>query len=181
MKNRLLLFCLISGGLLLINSCEKENLELLTTTEEGFLTDTVICELTANISLTDSATLVVSTVSGLSPYSYLWSEGSTTSMITPMSDGTYSVTVTDDEGCFTDVAYEYSTADLCALFTIQATYYDSSGQNYLGVNTSGGLAPYSYNWSEGSSTELIGPVGNGTFGITVTDSQGCVREDEITI
>ncbi|MGH1434341.1 MAG: hypothetical protein ACRBG0_07775 [Lewinella sp.] len=181
MKNRLLLFCLISGGLLLVNSCEKENVELLSTTEEEFLTDTVICEITANISLTDSATLVVFTAGGLSPYSYLWSQGATTSMITPTIDGTYSVTVTDGEGCFTATTYEYSATDLCVLFTIQAIHYDSSGQNYLSVSTTGGLAPYSYNWSEGSATQLIGPVSNGTFGITVVDSQGCVREDEITI
>ena len=36
---------------------------------------------------------------GTSPYSYLWSNGDTTAVITDLAPGTYYVTVTDDNGC----------------------------------------------------------------------------------
>lgn len=36
---------------------------------------------------------------GTSPYTYLWSNGSTTSQITGLAIGNYTVTVTDDNGC----------------------------------------------------------------------------------
>lgn len=182
MKYWLLPLCLLTTALLLMSSCEKENLQVLTTVEEEIQVDTIICEISANVFLSsDSLTLAVSITGGVSPYSYFWSEGSATNTITPTNDGTYTVTVTDDEGCFTTADYEYMATDTCADFTVQAVYIDSSGLNYLQLDISGGLAPFNYNWSEGSHTSEIGPIGNGTFGVTVTDDRGCSAEDEITI
>lgn len=46
-----------------------------------------------------SATLTASATGGTPPFTYLWSNGGTTSSITATAPGTYSVTVTDANGC----------------------------------------------------------------------------------
>jgi hypothetical protein len=48
-------------------------------------------------------TATVNVVGGTEPYTYLWSNGQTTQTATGLAAGTYSVTVTDANGCTVDV------------------------------------------------------------------------------
>jgi len=47
----------------------------------------------------DNGTAQVTASGGTAPYSYSWSNGGSTSEITDLADGAYTVTVTDDNGC----------------------------------------------------------------------------------
>ena len=44
---------------------------------------------------------------GVSPYSYLWNTSENTSIIIPLSNGTYWCVVTDANNCFSDTSYFY--------------------------------------------------------------------------
>ena len=49
--------------------------------------------------------LLVNIISGISPYSYQWNTGDTTSQITALTNGEYWVIVTDANGCISDTAF----------------------------------------------------------------------------
>ncbi len=48
---------------------------------------------------TNNGIIDISTVNGSPPFSYLWSDNSSSSLISNLSSGQYSVTVTDQQGC----------------------------------------------------------------------------------
>jgi gliding motility-associated-like protein len=102
---------------------------------------------------------------------WAWSNNQTTPGITVHTTGTYSVTVTDTNGC------TGTTSDNISL-TAQAPTPSISGSTVLctgatialGVN--GG--PYSiYQWSNNATTATISVNMPGNYGVTVSNSAGC--------
>lgn len=72
---------------------------------------TLIEAVSATVSTTDASSptsyngrAVAVVTSGLSPYTFIWSEGGTQHLIQGLPPGTYQVTVTDARGCYTVVA-----------------------------------------------------------------------------
>lgn len=137
---------------------------------------------------TDSSavnTLLTATPSsGTAPYTYVWSNGATTNSIEITEYGTYTVDITDANGCTTSASYEYVYTDPCLDFMVEVgVAQDSTGtggnNNLLYPSTSGGVGPYAYNWSTGETTYTIIPSGAGNYSVTVTDNNGCVAEDDI--
>ncbi len=113
---------------------------------------------------------------GTSPYSYSWSNGATTQNLTNIQAGTYSVTVTDANGCtFAASAIQVSqpAAALQTSFSSQNINCFGDNTGSVSVNVSGGTSPYTYNWSNGASTQNLTSVGAGTYTLTVTDANGC--------
>jgi hypothetical protein len=51
----------------------------------------------------------ITVIGGITEYSYLWSNASTSQDLTGLEDGTYSVVVTDANGCIIGDSYEVST------------------------------------------------------------------------
>lgn len=49
------------------------------------------------------------------------------------------------------------------------------------VNASGGVQPYAYSWSTGSTSAQINNLSAGTYTVTVTDAAGCTAEDNYTV
>ncbi|MCZ2101555.1 MAG: T9SS type A sorting domain-containing protein, partial [Chitinophagales bacterium] len=73
------------------------------------LTTTVNDVLEAIINKEDNG-FVLEVKGGTSPYTYLWSTGEATEKITPASVGTYTVTVTDSNGCSVVVEADFTVA-----------------------------------------------------------------------
>ena len=97
---------------------------------------------------------------GSFPYNYTWSDGTSTvgTSLNLLSQpaGTYTVTVTDGNGC-TDTSGPYTisefgapTIDATAIIFIPETC-DSINGSIGGITVSGGTAPISYSWSDGTS------------------------------
>ena len=132
--------------------------------------------------LTDGGATAAAT-GGNVPFSYSWSNGATTASITGVSAGTYSVTVTDQNGCYDSAS---STVTEPALL-VSAVYVDSNvtcnGLSDGGATAAatGGNAPYTYSWSNGATTASITGVSAGTYSVTVTDNKGCYDSASATI
>ena len=111
--------------------------------------------------------------------SYLWSDPSaqTTQTASGLLAGNYSCQVSSDLGCVGTVTvsiYE-SPPLLISTASLVDVSCHSGNDGTLTVNTSGGMAPYTYSWDNSSSISNVGqqlPAGPQT--VTVTDANGCI-------
>ena len=130
--------------------------------------------------LTGSATAMGS--GGVAPYTYAWSTGATTQMITGLSTGSYSVTITDQNGCTATEAFNIISQ---GNITVNVTGTDSADcddpSGTATVTATGGTAPYTYLWSEGDTSATLTDLAAGTYGVTVTDANGCQGSGSVTI
>ena len=109
-------------------------------------------------------TLTASAMNGTAPYTYVWNtiNNDTTLFVANQDVGTYTVTVTDANGC-TDIATTTITQDdpvdaLSSLVPIECAGGTAAS---ITVMPTGGTAPYSYLWSTASmdTTATIDSLG----------------------
>ncbi|MBL0052114.1 MAG: SprB repeat-containing protein [Bacteroidetes bacterium] len=122
----------------------------------------------------------VTTSGGTSPYSFLWNDGDTNEDRTNLAAGTYTVTVTDDNGCTAILS-----VTLYEPLSVTCAGVDPSsvGANDGSVTTVvvGGLAGYTYIWSNGDTSNDLGAVAAGTYTVTVTDILGNTSTCQTTL
>jgi hypothetical protein len=109
------------------------------------------------------------------PYTYVWSTGATTEDINGLNTGAYDVTVSDSNGCVYSDTYSVSGPTALSFNSVN-TSSPSCGtlvDGLIDVSVSGGVAPYSYLWNNGATTEDLNGVANGSYSVTVTDANGC--------
>ena len=121
---------------------------------------------------------------GTMPYAFSWSNGGVTEDLNGLTAGTYSLTVTDGNGCSVYANYDVLEALDPLLITLNSISHvscswDSDGA--IDISVSGGLAPYTYSWSNGATSEDLNNLSGGTFTVTVTDANGIVANDSYTI
>lgn len=121
-----------------------------------------------------TATISVSTNGGTAPLTYLWSNGGTTPSITVVA-GTYSATITDAAGCVVTVPPTVLSEPSALTATINTTDESVAGANdgSAVANAAGGTAPYTYLWSNGSTSNPATGLGAGSYTVTITDANGC--------
>ncbi|HTB05944.1 MAG TPA: T9SS type A sorting domain-containing protein, partial [Bacteroidia bacterium] len=132
-----------------------------------------------------NGTATANVTGGTAPYNYVWSDASsqTTATATGLSAGTYSVTVTDANGCSSVVSV--ATVIEPAVMTVTTSSTRSTGSDGTATaNVSGGTAPYSYVWSDASSQTTATATGLsvGSYTVIVNDVNGCgAVTDSITV
>ncbi|MDO8969178.1 MAG: SprB repeat-containing protein, partial [Saprospiraceae bacterium] len=123
-----------------------------------------------------SGSVTVNTGGGTPPYVLLWTGGSANQTLTGLLAGTYTVTVTDGNGCTATSSTTVSEPAQDLLATISATTnVDCFGGNNGSATAvgSGGTGPYSYAWSNGQMLDLATGLAAGTHTVTVTDANSC--------
>ncbi|MFD1551480.1 T9SS type A sorting domain-containing protein, partial [Putridiphycobacter roseus] len=113
---------------------------------------------------------------------YAWSNGGTTATLSGLVAGTYTVTITDANGC-TETA-SAMVSEPAAIITTTNTNDVTCNASCDGagmVNVSGGTAPYTYAWSNGEANASLTGLCAGTYVVTITDANGCMAVDSITI
>ena len=129
-----------------------------------------------------AATAIVS--GGAPGYTYLWNDPSnqTTPTATGLCAGTYMVIVTDSNGC---TAQDTVTINNLIVIQINPSLVNISCNGICdGMATalpSGGQAPYTYQWSNGDTTQTADSLCPGFVYVTVTDSNGCASTDSINM
>lgn len=113
---------------------------------------------------------------GTGSFSYDWNSGlSTNEDLTLLSSGSFTVTVTDANSC-TQQAVITITQPAALIAGIDSLRHPSScngsnGEIYTSV--SGGIAPYSFTWSNSAMTEDLTGLVAGTYTCTITDANNC--------
>ena len=120
---------------------------------------------------------------GVAPYRYSWSNGDKAKDIVGVQAGSYSVRITDANGCIQNV-----NATITEPAALVATLGAVNNNNCFGetkgsvqVAVSGGTQPYVYAWTSGESTKDINNLAVGEYSLNVTDANGCAQSVKATI
>ncbi len=167
------------------------------------ITDFNECTKTQNATITQPATSVSGTTAithvscydgstgainlspsgGTAPYNFNWGGGITTEDRTGLSAGSYSVTITDANGCMASVSATLteptSSVSGTSATTHVSCYGGSNGE--INLTATGGTAPYTFNWGGGITTEDRTDLSAGTYAVTITDTNGCTASVSTTI
>ncbi|MBA9074765.1 hypothetical protein GGR22_002938 [Flavobacterium gossypii] len=113
---------------------------------------------------------------GVGPYTFNWGGGVTTEDRTTLTAGTYSVTITDANGCTGTVSGIVVTQPAAAVSAVTvvtniACFGNSTGA--INLTPTGGVGPYTFNWGGGITTEDRTGLAAGTYTVTITDANGC--------
>ncbi|MBN8697608.1 MAG: gliding motility-associated C-terminal domain-containing protein [Bacteroidetes bacterium] len=137
-------------------------------------------------------TATVNASGGTAPYTYDWTPGAPvgdgTNAVTNLCPGNYTVTVTDFNGCIATYDTTITEPPLLTL-TMSQTNASCGGvcDGTATATVSGGVTPYVYVWSNGSSTSTnsttntISNLCAGSYTLQITDANGCSRTDSVTI
>ncbi|OFX16949.1 MAG: hypothetical protein A2033_01310, partial [Bacteroidetes bacterium GWA2_31_9] len=153
------------------NSCT--NTASVTINEPSALTAGVVSSNVSCNSINDgSVSLTVS--GGTIAYSFLWSNSATTEDISGLSANSYSVTITDANGCQTNASANITEPlSLSTNFTVTNVNCNGNASGAVNVTVTGGTTAYSYLWDNSEITEDLNNVIAGTYNLQITDANGC--------
>ncbi|HZG00123.1 MAG TPA: SprB repeat-containing protein, partial [Chitinophagales bacterium] len=142
-------------------------------------TDVSVSGTTTNGTCADPCAGTISqTVSGAhAPYTYDWSDGANTKNRSGLCAGVYSVTVTSANGCTASATYTI-TAPTPVNVDVTVDNPACPGETgFASAIVSGGTAPFSFIWSNGSTAADLSGLNGGTYCVTLTDATGCTATD----
>lgn len=167
------------------------------------VTDDAGCIKTTSFSISEPSSITISTVNLLCyndcngvvnvgfenatpPFSYQWEPSdigsSSSGYISSLCEGEYTVTVTDSLNCSKSSSFSILAPDEIVVSPVELIQ-DSANQ-CIGsaiANVTGGMTPYSYNWSNADSTQQVTNLCTGTYTITIIDANGCSKSSSIFI
>jgi gliding motility-associated-like protein len=130
------------------------------------------------LSFCDGNSVTLSTAAAAG---YQWSNGSRTGAITVNRDGSYTVRITDNNGCTSPVSdavtvtvNPYPAGQIAA-----AGPFVSGNTHYMQLTAP--TANGTYNWSTGDQSATTRVTRSGTYGVAVTTAQGCERDFDIAV
>jgi hypothetical protein len=139
----------------------------------------------------NTGVIITKVTGGTPPYTYIWSNGETTPEIHNLSMGGYVVYVRDARYADNGITGHYCFAQDQAFITspngiefnaaithpVCSGYSDGS----IILNVTGGVAPYSYLWENGSSESSRTELPAGVYSVSVTDDNGCIISQTYTL
>lgn len=132
----------------------------------------------------NNASITIDTIlGGIPPYQVSWSNFGTGNSQMNLSADTYTISITDAEGCERDFPIVIEEAPLFLIDPV-VNQMSCSGENdaNIALNFVGGLAPVSVVWDDdptaGTTRNNLAP---GTYNVTITDGTPCVIQDSFTI
>lgn len=167
------------------------------------VTDNLGCITTSSFTITEPTALALSftstnvtcfagtdgsadlTVSGGTPgYSYSWSSGATTEDESNLAAGTYTLVLTDANGCTSVLSGITITEPSEILATVSTTDVTCNGgsDGSATVTPTGGIPGYTYSWAPAGGTNATATgLPAGGYTCTITDNNGCVRPQTLSI
>ncbi|MDW8273824.1 MAG: gliding motility-associated C-terminal domain-containing protein, partial [Chitinophagales bacterium] len=154
------------------NSC-KDSLSV-TISQPGKLFVSLASSTNVSCNGGNDGTIDITVGGGTLPYSFLWSNGHTGEDLVGIPGNTYTVTVTDANGC-TETLTRTITEPLPLSLSLTSNTIICNGAKNGNINSqvSGGTSPYRYLWSTGDTTANLSGVGAGSYTLIVTDANNC--------
>jgi len=120
---------------------------------------------------------------GTTPYAYAWSNSTSSATAGSLAAGSYTVTLTDNNGCMDidSVTVEEPTLLVASFVSSMEPLCNGDTNGMMSISASGGVTPYSFNWSSGSTGATNSGIGAGTYTATVTDDNNCTQTIEVVL
>ncbi|NHE57360.1 T9SS type B sorting domain-containing protein [Cyclobacterium plantarum] len=124
---------------------------------------------------------------GTPPYNYEWSNGANTAGISGLTNGTYSVDITDQSGCFVSQTFRVNRPTPITIDMVSTTSIECEPRGIsetFEINVAGGVAPYTIEWSNGEVFDegyRMNTDEPGTYAVTVTDGYGCTQNKSFDV
>lgn len=125
---------------------------------------------------TSNGSVTVNIIGGEAPYSLIWDNNSdlNSATVNDFKQGQHIVQISDANNCLiTDTVVLNSTSNLGLSLSFQQASSCSSPTGAALVQNTGGLAPYTYSWSNGTSGQLASNLDVGIYYATVSDANNC--------
>jgi len=140
----------------------------------------------------NNGSINLNTTGGITNYSYAWSGpslySSTSEDISSLTSGTYTVVVTDANSCTATTNITLTEPAVFAGSVFSPTYIggnniscNGNSDGSIDLTHTGGTAPYSYNWSNGTSLQDLTNVTAGNYSVIVTDANNCSFNQSIIL
>ncbi len=131
----------------------------------------------------NNGTASVSVLSGgKAPFSYKWNNGLTSSNISLLKAGTYTVTVMDSNGCSKTASVPIPQPNQIVITAVKkdvSCYGIANGT--ISTAVSGGISPYTYKWSNAMTTPNIIGLSPNIYTLSITDTKGCSNSKSVPI
>jgi len=120
---------------------------------------------------------------GTTPYNIKWAHGPQGANLNNLEKGVYSVVITDAGGCKVDKQFVINEPQALDLSSSVTDALDCEVQNSgaISINPIGGTPPYTYTWSNGSTTQNLSKIGPGSYSLELVDANGCRVLKQFTI
>lgn len=161
------------------NNCSMS--QTITITQPTALAATASATPTGCGSGTGSASATAS--GGTGPYSYVWSNGATTTQISNLTSQIYSVTITDSKGCTTTAQASVTapSAGTASVQILQPVSCFGGSNGVVSASITGGTGPFTYSWSNGGTSSQISNLSAQIYSVIITDANGCTATQSITL
>lgn len=128
---------------------------------------------------------------GIGAHTYQWYDaanvaltGETNPSVSNLCEGTYSVVITDSNGCATDpqpaVIAVLTTIDI--VMAPENISCNNANDGSINITVNGGASPLTFDWNNGSySDQNIFNLTEGTYTVVVTDATGCTATNSAYI
>lgn len=142
------------------------------------LTNTIAVQQPVKCFGSNNAILNSNAAGGTGLLSYHWNDpaGQNSATASNLAAGTYSVTVTDANGCTATASATLTQPSDLIVNTVAspATCFNLPSGSVAAL-VSGGQSPYTYQWDNNILTQLNSSVMAGNYSVTVTDFNGCTE------
>lgn len=120
---------------------------------------------------------------GTPAYAYAWDNGATTEDISGLAAATYTVTLTDANGCTATLGVTVTEPSAISIVVTSTTSPSACGtpDGAADITVSGGTPAYNFVWSTGATTEDLSGVVSGSYDVMVTDNNGCTSSATVAI
>ncbi|MFN8286690.1 MAG: T9SS type A sorting domain-containing protein [Chitinophagales bacterium] len=137
----------------------------------------------ASCNNTSNGKIVVQLSGGTAPYTFNWSNGSTSvDSLVGLSAGTYYLTVHDGNGDSATSVFNVGVSGAIQTNVTHNAICNAATTGFVAVQPSGGTWPYQYAWSVPQQTDsVVSGLSAGTYFYTVTDAGGCAVSGNVTI
>jgi len=125
----------------------------------------------------EDGSIGIEVAGGSTPYTYAWNNGATTQDLSNLPGGEYIVTITDVNGCdivsstLEVISFSPLSSSLDAHFNVSC-FGQNDGSIYISTPPNEG--PYTFDWSNGETSQNITQLSPGDYAATITSTSGCI-------